>query len=86
MRGADPRVALAAWSSMVEHDDRLALKACPTPILFTAAESSVAGLDELQHLNPKLELVRLLGVSHFHPLEEPELTNRYIEGFVAELA
>jgi len=81
MSAANPDVALQCWSSLVEYDDRSALKACPVPILFVAAENSVACLEELPDMNPGLELACMHGVSHFHPLEAPEATNLLLERF-----
>lgn len=83
---ADPDVALQAWQSLVEYDDRGALKSCPVPILFVAASNSVASLEELPDLNADLELVCMRDVSHFLPLEAPEATIRELEGFLDRLA
>ncbi|MCA9512837.1 MAG: alpha/beta hydrolase [Myxococcales bacterium] len=85
MANADPDVALQAWQSMVEYDDRGAIKACPVPILFMAAENTVSSLEELPDMHPDLELVYMRGVSHFHPLEAPEATNRHLEDFLDRL-
>lgn len=80
---ASPReVAVDCWESLADYDDRGALKACPVPLLFVAAESSVSQLEELPDMNPGLELARIAGVSHFHPLEAPEPTNRLLERFL----
>ena len=46
-----------------------------------AAENSVVSLEELPDMNPGLELVCMRGVSHFHPLEAPEVTNQLLERF-----
>ena len=86
MSSADPQVALAGWDSMVEYDDRGAIKACGVPILFTAAESTVAGIEELPDLNGGLELVCMSGVSHFHTLEAAAATNAHLARFVERLA
>ena len=86
MSAADPDVALQCWQSMIEYDDRGALKACPVPILFVAAENTVAALEELPDMNPDLELVCMRGVSHFHPLEAPDATNRVLSTFLERLA
>ena len=81
MRSARPEVASACWASLVEYDDRGAIKACPLPMLFVAASNSVANLEELPDMNPGLELACIAGVSHFHPLEAPLATNQLLERF-----
>jgi pimeloyl-ACP methyl ester carboxylesterase len=85
MMAADPSVALQCWSSMNEFDDRGAIKACPVPILFMAAENKVTALEELPDMNPGLELVCMRGVSHFHPVEAPDATNRHLADFLDRL-
>jgi pimeloyl-ACP methyl ester carboxylesterase len=81
MRRAAPEIARSCWESSLAYDDRGALKSCPVPLLFLAAENSVAGLEELPDMNPALELVCMGGVSHFHPLEAPDATNAVLERF-----
>ena len=81
MSAADASVALQCWSSMIDYDDRGAIKACPVPMLFMAADNKVTALEELPDMNPGLELVCMRDVSHFHPLEAPDATNRHVSDF-----
>lgn len=86
MSAADPDVASQCWSSMIAYDDRGALKACPVPLLFMAADNKVTALEELPDMNPGLELVCMRDVSHFHPLEAPEATNKHLADFQHRLS
>ena len=81
MRLAPREVAVPCWESLLAYDDRSALQACEVPVLFVAAENSLAEVDELPRLNPRVELARMFGVSHFHPLEAPAATNQLLERF-----
>jgi len=81
MRLVPREVAVPCWESLLAYDDRSAIQACGVPVLFVAAENSLAEIDELTRLNPRLELARMFGVSHFHPLEAPAATNRLLERF-----
>jgi pimeloyl-ACP methyl ester carboxylesterase len=81
MSAARPEVAIPCWESLVAYDDRGGLKACPVPLLFTAASNSVTCLEELPDMNAGLELVCMADVSHFHPLEAPDATSELLDRF-----